>query len=239
MGPGSRPTGDIEPAPREIVLDELASNGEEDEDRVSAAVGTGLVTAYISRGVLFANEVLQPYVTLTFALPELQGGVITDASIFAGSWGSVKLGSPPPDPAGRLTRFYETDLYAGASVELAERWAISATYYRYESLSEAFEGYNDLELIVRFEDSGAWEGAVPLDSFTLSPALRVHRKAAQREDGEGDGGNGSAEAAANGFAARPFGEEQLADMVEVKPGEEPSCRALRPAVAYGGSGRSG
>lgn len=165
-----------QPLPQAIALDETGPR--EAENRISVSVGTDLVTEYISRGVLFAEEVsLQPYITVTVALPELEGGPITDASAFVGSWGSVKLGSIPPGPAGGLTRFYETDLYAGAAVELAERWTISATYYRYESLGDSFEGYNDFELIVGYDDSGAWDKIVPLNGFSLAPSLRLVQEA--------------------------------------------------------------
>lgn len=162
--------------PQAIVFDEPEPR--EAEDRVSVSVGADLVTEYISRGVLFAEEFsLQPSITVTVALPELEGGAITDASAFVGSWGSVKLGSVPPGPAGSLTRFYETDLYAGAAVELVERWTISATYYRYESLGNSFEGYNDFELILGYDDSGAWDDVAPMDGFTLSPSLRLVQEA--------------------------------------------------------------
>lgn len=147
------------------------------ESRLSISVGTGLVSEYVSRGILFAEEVsLQPYATVVFALPELEGGPITDASVFVGTWNNIKLGSVPLGQAGGLTRFYETDIYAGASVELEERWTVAATYYRYESLAGSFEGYNDLELTVGFDDAGAWDG-VPLKNFTLSPSLRLVQEA--------------------------------------------------------------
>lgn len=185
-GQQTDPEDPAEPRLQIANLDEFSSHeGVKQVDRLSVAVGAGLVTDYISRGVLFAGEAsLQPYVTVTFALPELEGSVISDANAFVGSWSSVKLGSVPPGPSGRLNRFYETDLYAGAAVMLAEHWAVSATYYRYESLSDSFEGYNDLELVVSFDDSEWWEGAVPLDNFTLSPALRLVQEAGRpdRED---------------------------------------------------------
>lgn len=160
--------------PERIALPDESPDG---GDLWSVTIGTGLVTEYISRGIMFAEEVsLQPYITVTRDLPEMEGGAITDASVFVGSWGNVKLGSIPPGPAGRLTRFYETDLYAGGSVELAERWNISAAYYRYESLGDSFEGYNDLELIVGFDDSAAWDD-MPLKNFSLSPSLRLVQEA--------------------------------------------------------------
>lgn len=107
----------------------------------------------------------------------MEGGPITDASVFVGNWNSIKLGSVPPGPAGKLTRFYESDFYAGAAVEIAERWTIAATYYRYESIGDSFDGYNDLELIVSFDDAPAWEGAIPLENFTMSPSLRLVQEA--------------------------------------------------------------
>ncbi|WP_338240924.1 hypothetical protein [Aurantiacibacter hainanensis] len=137
----------------------------------------GAVTEYISRGVMFAEEVsFQPSATISLDVADDKGGLVTDASVFVGTWASVKLGSVPPGPAGRLTRFYETDLYAGAAIQLVDRWNFSATYYRYESLGDSFEGYNDLEFIATYDDTGEWDG-VPLDNFSLSPSLRLVQEA--------------------------------------------------------------
>lgn len=147
-------------------------------DRISVDMGAGLVSEYVSRGIVFAKEPsLQPYVTVSLNLPAATGGAITHAGLFVGNWNSVKLGSIPPGKAGQLTRFYESDFYAGAKVELAGRWTISATYYRYTSLGKSFKGYNDLELIVGFDDGNLWNGAVPVRNFSLSPSLRLVQEA--------------------------------------------------------------
>ncbi len=59
------------------------------------------------------------------------------ASVLAGTWNSI-LGSKPglgqPND-GALPGWYETDLYAGASIELDKRWTVSGTYHRYVSPS--------------------------------------------------------------------------------------------------------
>ena len=163
-----------DPLPPVVLPD---SEPSQESDRISVSMGANMVTEYISRGVMFAKEVsLQPSVTVSLDLVDDNGGLVTDASVFAGSWTSIKLGSVPPGPAGSLNRFFETDLYTGAAVQLADRWNISATYYRYESLSDSFEGYNDLELIVGYDDSGTWD-RLPLDNFSLSPSLRLVQEA--------------------------------------------------------------
>ncbi|OCC23343.1 hypothetical protein MB02_11990 [Croceicoccus estronivorus] len=155
----------------------LPDNSVKQSNRLSANVGTGLVTEYISRGVLFAKEVsLQPQITVTLDLPSLEGGAITGANVFVGSWSSIKLGPVPSGSGGRLTRFYETDLYAGAAIELADRWAVSGTYYRYESLGNSFAGYNDFEVIVSFDDTGMWDNNIS-PAFSLSPSLRLVQEA--------------------------------------------------------------
>ncbi|SMQ57665.1 hypothetical protein SAMN06297468_0009 [Altererythrobacter xiamenensis] len=177
----SEPVATAEPLPPAALPE---SEAPKVDDRVSINVGAGVVTEYISRGVMFAEEVsLQPSVTISLDVADDEGGLITDADVFVGSWASIKLGSVPAGPAGRLTRFYETDLYAGAAIQLAERWNISATYYRYESLGDSFEGYNDLEMIATYDDTGAWDG-VPLENFSLSPSLRLVQEAGRpgRED---------------------------------------------------------
>lgn len=172
----AQPQGSQEPA--EFATDTLASEQEKPApDRVSVNLGAALVSEYISRGIAFAEEPsLQASVTVNLSLPALTGGAITDANAFAGTWNNVKLGSVEPNETGPLTRFYETDIYAGAAIEIDHRWGISATYYRYESLSDSFEGYNDLELIISFDDSGYWE-TLELNSFSFAPALRLVQEA--------------------------------------------------------------
>ncbi|GGB97587.1 hypothetical protein GCM10011494_15090 [Novosphingobium endophyticum] len=158
--------------------DPSIEEGEARKDRITTAVGAAVVSTYISRGISFSEEPsLQAYVTVTVDVPELTGGAVTRVQVFVGNWNSIKLGPVEPTETGQLTRFYENDLYAGARLELGQRWTVSATYYRYESLSEAFEGYNDLELIVGFDDTGIWAGAIPLDAFSLSPSLRMVQEA--------------------------------------------------------------
>ena len=151
-------------------------------ERVSVSAGVTAVGQYISRGVSFSDRPsLQPFVSVRVALPELTGGIVTNASVFLGNWNSVQGSKPglgqPND--GAVPGWYEADLYAGASIELDERWTVSGTYYRYVSPSASFPGYNDLELIVRFDDRSIWEGIVPLRGFRLSPSLRLTQEAGQ------------------------------------------------------------
>lgn len=146
-------------------------------ERLSVNVGAALVSKYISRGIGFAEESsLQPYLTVSLDLPWLEGGAITDARAFVGNWNNVKLGPVDPTEAGQLTRFFETDFYVGGAITLDDRWLLSATYYRYGSLSNSFQGYNDFEAIVGFDDSGLWD-SVPLRNFSLSPSLRMVQEA--------------------------------------------------------------
>lgn len=53
------------------------------------------------------------------------------ASVLAGTWNSIQGSKPglgqPND--GALPGWYETDLYAGASIELDKRWTVSGTCY--------------------------------------------------------------------------------------------------------------
>lgn len=143
-------------------------------ERLSVAVGSDVVTEYISRGIMFSREVsLQPGATVTMTLPELEGGAVTGASAFVGVWNSVKLGSVPDRSDGTFGRFFENDLYAGLSLTLGEEWTLSTTYYRYESLGDAFAGYDDFELIATFDDSGMWPDSPALRNFRLTPSLRM------------------------------------------------------------------
>lgn len=151
-------------------------------DRVTVSAGVTAVSQYISRGVSFSDRPsMQPFVSVRVALPELAGGVVTNASVFIGTWNSIQGTKPGLGQAndGAVPGWYEADLYAGASVELAERWTVSGTYYRYVSPAASFPGYNDFELIVRFDDRALWKGIVPLRNFKLSPSLRMTQEAGQ------------------------------------------------------------
>lgn len=169
------PVGDERP-PETTLLDETVPQ----PGRVTVSAGMTLVSEYISRGIAFSDKPsLQPYVNVTVALPELTVGAVTDASLFVGSWNSIQDGPPGlgQPSSGPFSAWYETDLYAGAAIELNERWTMSATYYRYESPGNSFRGYNDLELIARFDDTDLWQGLLPLRNFTMSPALRMVQEA--------------------------------------------------------------
>lgn len=161
--------------PEVALLEEDGAAG----DRVSIQIGSSLVGEYISRGIGFAKEPsLQPYIQLNVALPELTGGAITDARVFVGNWNNIRLGSLINQTSERrpFLRFFETDAYVGGAVEIAERWNLSATYYRYASLGGAFEGYNDFELIAAYSDAGQWD-SVPLRNFSVNPSLRMVQEA--------------------------------------------------------------
>ena len=150
--------------------------------RVSVSFGASVVGQYISRGAAFADvRSYQPYVTLTVALPELTGGAISDASVFVGNWNSIQSGSPGlGQPNGGSTPgWYETDLYVGGAVKIAERVGVSATYFRYFSPANSFDEYSDFDLTVTFDDSGLWGREEQARGFAIQPALRM-----VQEDGQ-------------------------------------------------------
>ncbi|MBC7168971.1 hypothetical protein [Phenylobacterium sp.] len=164
------PLGDERP-PEVTILDPMAK----DEGRFGVDVGAVAVSQYISRGVAFTEEPsLQPYGNIRIDLPELTGGAVTGANLTFGTWGSAQDGPPGLDQAndGDFPGWYEADLYAGAAVQLADRWNGALTYYHYHSPADSFADYGDLELIVGYDDAGRWE-RVPLRGFSLNPALRL------------------------------------------------------------------
>lgn len=170
---------EITPAESSLPLETgIAEEVSRSRVRIAVTAGAAVVGEYISRGISFAEEPsLQPYLTISLDLPGATGGAIRDVQLFVGTWSNIKLGSVEPGEARQLTRFYETDLYAGATVGLGERLLVSAAYYRYESLSDSFKAYNDFELILSFDDSEMWKNLIQLDNFTMSPALRLVQEA--------------------------------------------------------------
>lgn len=159
--------------PPEVLVNEPPPDG---PDRVRFNSGGKLASQYISRGVAFSEEPsLQPFLTMTVALPELAGGAVKDVSWFVGTWNSLQSGGPGLGQrnSGDLAGWYETDFYTGVLLGLPGNLNASFTYYYYHSPAHSFRGYSDLEWILSYDDTGRWEGVVPLRDFTLSPALRV------------------------------------------------------------------
>ncbi|HEY4547362.1 MAG TPA: hypothetical protein VIG90_13190 [Pedomonas sp.] len=165
------PVADEKPS-EVLVKEEPPADG----GRVRFDVGAKVASQYISRGVAFSEEPsLQPYITMTVALPELAGGVVRDVSWFVGNWSSLQSGGPGLGQrnSGDLAGWYEADLYTGISLGLPNDLNFSFTYYYYHSPAHSFRGYSDLEWILSYDDTGRWEGIVPLRDFTLSPMLRI------------------------------------------------------------------
>jgi len=170
---GLMPEADEKPS--EIMVKEKPTQRRQ-PDRFSIDTGMRVAGQYISRGVAFSEEPsLQPYVTLTIALPELSGGPFEEVRWFVGNWNSFQFGGPGlgQENRGTLSGWYEADLYTGVSAELAPRWSMSAAYYYYHSPAHSFRGYSDFEWIMSYDDTGQWEGILPLKDFTLAPSLRI------------------------------------------------------------------
>lgn len=158
-----------------------------DADRVRVDTGGRVASQHISRGIGISNKAsVQPYITLTVGLPELAGGPIQDVDWFIGSWNSWREGGPglgQPN-RGALAGWYEADFYTGVALGLPNDLRLAFAYYYYHSPSHSFDGYSDLEWILSYDDTGRWEGIVPLRDFTLAPALRVTHEVGRpgRED---------------------------------------------------------
>lgn len=164
--------GGVPEAPK--ASDDADADADTKIDRLSLTLGATLVTSYISRGLVFAAEAsVQPSARLSVAVPELDTGPVSDVSFHLGTWNNIKIEPTPEgvDPDD-FNRFYEDDVYAGIAFQLAEDWSVSATYYRYGSISGAFASYNDFELIVTYDDTKLWGDNPPLKNFKLSPSLR-------------------------------------------------------------------
>lgn len=171
------PHGDERPSETTVFDDPAPAAA---ADRITVSARARIVNEYISRGIAFSDRPsLQPSLTVRLALPELTGGAITDVGVFVGSWNSIQFDSPGlgQPSSGALSGWYEADLYAGAAVKLDDRWTVSATYFRYESPGNSFRGYNDLELIVGFDDAALWRRGTGTSRFTLSPAIRMVQEA--------------------------------------------------------------
>ena len=146
-------------------------------DPVSLYAGFSVVTEYVSRGLVFSDKPsFQPWFEAYFSLPTPQdAGVLTDWSLFAGTWNSFQNGDPgfgqPRDD--QLPNWYETDVYVGLAATFSERVSTSFAYYYYDSPADSFASYHELEWKLNYDDGGLWEGVVPLNGFAIKPGIRI------------------------------------------------------------------
>lgn len=156
--------------------------------KISLYVGVNVVSQYISRGLAFSDKVsYQPWVEVYIPLPkDARPDWLDNWTVFLGNWNSFQSGGPglgQPRNDGPVDNWYEADLYGGFTWTVIEKLSGSLAYYRYESPSDSFPGYNEIELKLNYDDSGMHDWA-PLPGFGFHPAIRLtHEFDRPDEDG--------------------------------------------------------
>lgn len=152
------------------------------QGRISLSAGLDVPTAYFFRGILQERDggILQPYAELSIDLWENEAG--QSLSLVGGIWNSVHTNKT--GASSSPSNWYESDLYAGLSLGLADFLSTDLTYIAYTSPNGAFSTVQELDLGVAIDDS-AW---LP-EHFSTSPymtwAFEIDRAALGASDKEG------------------------------------------------------
>lgn len=146
---------------------------------VSGSLGVTLTNEYVFRGIPQEDRgvIAQPWVELGFLLHDgADGDLVRDVVLTAGIWNSLHDG--PTGGAGGI--WYETDVYAGLSVGLGQRWTVGAIYTVYDSPNGTFRTVEELGASIALDDSDLW---LPV---ALQPSLLLSFEV----DGQADAGRG-------------------------------------------------
>ncbi|MFP4222509.1 MAG: hypothetical protein ACLFVN_00395 [Phycisphaeraceae bacterium] len=164
-----------------VVQEETLEVAEEadlpaEEDRWSLWVGGSFASEYISRGLAFSSEPsFQPWAELYYSLETPENAQwLESASLFFGTWNSMQDGDPGlgQQRSGRVSNWYENDLYTGVTANVLENWTTSFAYYYYNSPSDSWDSYHELEWKLSYDDTGMWEDFA-LEGFGLNPGVRL------------------------------------------------------------------
>ena len=160
-----------------------------EEKGLSVHLGSDLVTEYVSRGLVFSDEVsVQPWIELDAPLNAGDPvGPFSSLSAFAGNWNNFHDGAPDPALSRSNNRrpindWYEADLYAGLRATLADRWAGSLRFNYYTSPSNDWQDITELDLRLHYDDGHWWSG--PMAGFSLRPSLRIAKELRDRGGAE-------------------------------------------------------
>ena len=129
------------------------------ETCITGDIGLGVVSEYISRGVVQENQgfIAQPYLDLYFKLYE-GTGFFNKVSLNGGLWSSFHSNHTLATPGTSFAAWYEQDWTVGLAITFAKNFTLTASWFDEEFVSSNARGgavnvnlaYDDTDLL------GAW-----------------------------------------------------------------------------------
>jgi hypothetical protein len=157
------------------------------ERRISGDLGVGVVSKYITRGVVLENQgaILQPYADLYFNLYSSETGFLNKVQLNLGIWSSIHTketdkGAVSGGNGGPTPYWYEFDFTPGFTFTFAKYFTFSPSYYAFLSPNDGFSTFQGVNLKFGIDDS-KWLGLFALHpSFTM--LFEVDNKAGTGKD---------------------------------------------------------
>lgn len=154
--------GTAAPAKEAKVIQEVVK-----ESCITGDIGLGVVSEYVSRGVVNENQgfIAQPYLDLYFKLYEGEG-FINKVSLNLGLWSSLHSEKTFASPGTALPAWYEFDWMPGMTVTFAKNFALSITWLDFDFVSSGGRAGNLLGNL-SYDDTDL------LGAFALKPHIAV------------------------------------------------------------------
>lgn len=129
------------------------------KQRLSGSLTIDIFSDYYFRGTLQENQgvIVQPALDLTLNLLKTETFALQSLDIVFGSWNSLHSG--PSGTGGETTdprMWYESDFYAGISIDFLEYLNLTTSYYAYASPNDSFETSEELLFELSLNDEALW-----------------------------------------------------------------------------------
>ncbi|MCH2222017.1 MAG: hypothetical protein MK097_17090, partial [Dechloromonas sp.] len=141
---------------------------------VSFAMGNDITSAYFFRGILQEKNgfIWQPWGEISYTVWEAsdENSVISDVALTIGNWNSVQTEQTGAYGDGTgAGNWYESDIYAGASVGTQVGVSAGVTYVAYTSPNGAFGTVQEIDLLLAYDDSSLYSGELANLGFSVQP----------------------------------------------------------------------
>jgi hypothetical protein len=129
------------------------------KQRLTGSLTIDIYSDYYFRGILQENQgvIVQPYLDLTLNLLKTETTALQSLDLVFGTWNSLHSG--PSGTGGETTdprMWYESDFYAGISLDFLEYLNTTVSYYAYASPNDTFETSQELLFKLSFNDEALW-----------------------------------------------------------------------------------
>ena len=149
---------------------------------VQFSLGMDFTTAYFFRGILQERDgfIWQPYGEINVPFYVDEGGTLSKAGFFIGSWNSIQSEKTLQSGSGP-SNWYESDIYTGFKFSLLDTVEFKPFFIAYTYPGGAFNTVSEMDFAVSLNDA-KW-----LDKFALNPsalmAWEIHNTALGTKEG--------------------------------------------------------